>query len=199
MKGLINIIRGIWQLRHEDAFRSLGRDHQHRLFLESLRKENPGARISDSVMVFGCRAGLFRMGAGAQLREGTILGFGDEINGYGCIEVGERTWIGQYNNLRAGGGNIRIGRSCLISQFCSLVASNHAHRRGRTIQSQGNDSSRAGIVIGDDVWLGSGCAVMPGVCIGDGAIVGANAVVTCDVPAYEIWGGVPARKIGERQ
>jgi acetyltransferase-like isoleucine patch superfamily enzyme len=52
--------------------------------------------------------------------------------------------------------------------------------------------------IGHDVWVGAGVAVKSGVTIGDGAIIGAGAVVTQDVAPYEIWGGVPARRIRQR-
>lgn len=54
------------------------------------------------------------------------------------------------------------------------------------------------IVIGNDVWIGYEAVVMAGVTIGDGAIIGARAVVTKDVPPYTIVGGVPARKIRRR-
>jgi acetyltransferase-like isoleucine patch superfamily enzyme len=53
-------------------------------------------------------------------------------------------------------------------------------------------------LIEDDVWIGNGAMILAGVRIGRGAVIAARAVVTKDVPAYEIWGGVPARKIGER-
>jgi acetyltransferase-like isoleucine patch superfamily enzyme len=49
--------------------------------------------------------------------------------------------------------------------------------------------------IGNDVWIGSKCTIMPGVKIGDGAIVGYGALVTKDVPAYSIVGGIPAKLI----
>ena len=52
--------------------------------------------------------------------------------------------------------------------------------------------------LGDDAWIGFRAIIMAGVRIGRGAIVAAGAVVTKDVPAYEIHAGVPARKIGER-
>lgn len=53
-------------------------------------------------------------------------------------------------------------------------------------------------VIGSDVWIGYEAVIMPGVHIGDGAIVGARAVVTKDVPPYTVVGGVPARPIRQR-
>jgi acetyltransferase-like isoleucine patch superfamily enzyme len=52
--------------------------------------------------------------------------------------------------------------------------------------------------IEDDAWIGCGAILMSGVRVGRGAIVAAGAVVTRDIPPYEIHGGVPARKIGER-
>lgn len=54
------------------------------------------------------------------------------------------------------------------------------------------------IVIGNDVWIGYEAVIMAGVTIGDGAIIGARAVVTKDVPPYTIVGGVPAKKIRRR-
>lgn len=58
--------------------------------------------------------------------------------------------------------------------------------------------NKGDIVIGNDVWIGYEAVIMPGVKIGDGAIVGTRAVVTKDVPPYTIVGGVPARPIRKR-
>ena len=55
------------------------------------------------------------------------------------------------------------------------------------------------IILGDDVWLGVNVVVLKGVTIGRGAVVGAGAVVTKSIPSFEIWAGIPARRIGERQ
>lgn len=52
--------------------------------------------------------------------------------------------------------------------------------------------------IGNDVWIGYRAMIMDGVNIGNGAIIAAGAVVTKDIPPYEIWGGVPAKAIGKR-
>ena len=53
-------------------------------------------------------------------------------------------------------------------------------------------------VIGNDVWLGAECLIMPGIHIGDGAIVGSRAVVTKNIGPYEIWAGNPAKFIKKR-
>ena len=58
--------------------------------------------------------------------------------------------------------------------------------------------NRGDIVIGNDVWIGYEAVILSGVTIGDGAIIGARAVVTKDVPPYTIVGGVPARPIRKR-
>lgn len=58
--------------------------------------------------------------------------------------------------------------------------------------------NRGDIIIGNDVWIGFEAIIMAGVHIGDGAIIGARAVVTKDVPPYTIVGGVPAREIRKR-
>ncbi len=58
--------------------------------------------------------------------------------------------------------------------------------------------NRGNIIIGNDVWIGFEAIIMAGVHIGDGAIIGARAVVTKDVPPYTIVGGVPAREIRKR-
>ena len=58
--------------------------------------------------------------------------------------------------------------------------------------------NKGDIVIGNDVWIGYDAVILSGVTIGDGAIIGARAVVTKDVPPYTIVGGIPARHIRKR-
>jgi len=55
------------------------------------------------------------------------------------------------------------------------------------------------VVIGNDVWIGDRVIILPGVHIGDGSIIAAGAIVTCDVPPYTIVGGVPAKPIKTRR
>lgn len=55
--------------------------------------------------------------------------------------------------------------------------------------------SKGDVTIGDNVWIGDKATVLPGVTIGDGAVIAANTVVTHDVPAYSVVGGNPARII----
>lgn len=64
--------------------------------------------------------------------------------------------------------------------------------------TDGQPRSKGDITIGNDVWLGRHSRIQSGVTVGDGAVVGAGAVVTRDVGPFEIVGGVPARRIGQR-
>lgn len=58
--------------------------------------------------------------------------------------------------------------------------------------------NKGDIIIGNDVWIGYEAVIMAGVTIGDGAVIGSRAVVTKDVPAYTVVGGVPAKPIKKR-
>ena len=93
--------------------------------------------------------------------------------------------------------NISIGKDCLIAPFCYLVDSGHGTDLGCLIREQ--SMVTAPIVIGNDVWLGTGVVVMKGVTIGNGAVVAAGSVVTKDIPPNMIVGGVPARFIQQRE
>jgi acetyltransferase-like isoleucine patch superfamily enzyme len=187
-------LRGLAQLRHPSLVRALGEWRFELDLLEQVRAENPGAKIDLGVILVGWCPGALRLAPGSAVCRGTVLAFGDPGLGHGRITVGEGTWIGQYNNLRAcPEADVVIGADCLVSQFCTLVASNHGTRRGIPIQSQPPDPRRLGVTLGDDVWLGAGATILPGVSIGNGAVIGANSVVTASVSANEIWIGSPAR------
>lgn len=115
------------------------------------------------------------------------------------LYIGEGTYIGESNNVRASGGMIVIGKNCSISQHVSMIASNHGIKLGKNISSQNWDESKTGITIDDDVWIGANSVILPGVHIHAGAVVGAGSVVTKDVPANAVVVGNPARVIKYRQ
>ena len=109
------------------------------------------------------------------------------------LKIGQRTAINEFNNIRAAGGEITIGDNCLISQFVSIIASNHSTARGVPMRDQPWHALRNTVHVGDDVWVGAHVVVLPGVTIGTGSIVAAGAVVTSDIPPNAIAAGVPAR------
>lgn len=114
------------------------------------------------------------------------------------IRIGAGTRIGARSHLWAGSesGRIEIGEDCNLAPLCFVTASNYGTEPGEPIMDQVKRD--ADVVIGDGVWLGAGAMVMPGVTIGAGTVVAAGSVVTRDLPAGVIAGGVPATVIRER-
>lgn len=116
-----------------------------------------------------------RFGRGVTLGDHSGIGIG--------ASVGEQTHIGN---------DVMMGPDCLI--YTTM------HRFDRTdipMREQGYSPVRS-VVIGDDCWIGSRVTILPGVTLGRGCVVGAGAVVTRDVPAYAVVGGVPARVLKYR-
>jgi acetyltransferase-like isoleucine patch superfamily enzyme len=113
--------------------------------------------------------------------------------------LGKNSSIGELNNIRASGGEIRIGQQCQISQGVSLIAANHSIARGTPIIEQPWSKAKTGILIGDDVWVGVGAVVLPGVKIGKGAVIAAGSIVTNDVEDYSIVAGMPAKFLKYRE
>jgi UDP-3-O-[3-hydroxymyristoyl] glucosamine N-acyltransferase len=142
------------------------------------------------------------LGEGSSVHEGTILYARNpsptpsDKNSY--IRIGKHCYIGQYNNLRTGGGYIDISDYVSISQFVSIIASGHGIVLGIPISHQAIPEKQ-NICIGNEVWIGAGATILPGVTIGSGAIIGAGAVVTNDVPQNAIVAGVPAKILRHRE
>jgi acetyltransferase-like isoleucine patch superfamily enzyme len=106
------------------------------------------------------------------------------------LTIGRQVDIGEFSILRASGG-LRIGDRVLIAAGAMLTTRGHPVTLPRYGQVED-----APIEVADDVWIGAGAIVLPGVRIGRGAIVGAGAVVTRAVEPYSIVAGAPAREIG---
>lgn len=118
-----------------------------------------------------------------------------ETEHQGSIRIGRETVVNQ-GTLIGAYTALTVGDRTLIGEYCSIRDNNHGVAPGVPIRRQRH--SVAPIRIGADVWIGRGSAVLAGVTIGDGAVIGANSVVTRDVPAGEIWAGAPARLLRPR-
>lgn len=119
-------------------------------------------------------------------------------SGYeGYVSIGDCSNINPYC-LLGGSGGLDIGKNVLVGGFTSINAVNHIFKsREKPIKEQGTTGK--GIIIEDDVWLGTGVRVLDGVTISEGAVIGAGAVVTKDIPSYAIAVGVPAKVIKYRE
>jgi len=115
------------------------------------------------------------------------------------ITMGDNVYVGRNVELHSGDNSkIVFGDNVMVGP--SVFMDSHRHNIARVdIPMKKQGRTEADIVIGNDVWIGTKAVVLSGITIGDGAIVGAGAVVTKDVPPYTIVGGVPARTIRKRK
>ncbi len=160
-----------------------------RLFNRQLTMEK-GARIDPRAFV--ARGGTVHIGENSIVRAGTML-----LPSSGRIHIGKRTSLNQYVVINGEGG-VKIGDDVMIAAFTSIFAANHRSDRVDVPMRQQGMYSKGGIVIEDDVWIGTHCAILDGVTIGHGSIIAAGAVVNRDVPPFSIVGGVPGKVIGTR-
>jgi maltose O-acetyltransferase len=84
---------------------------------------------------------------------------------------------------------MRIGDHALIAPFASIVDEN------RHEAEPGSSRAKGPVIVGNNVWLGRNVAVLPGTTIGDGSVIGANSVVSRDIPPNCFAAGAPARVI----
>jgi acetyltransferase-like isoleucine patch superfamily enzyme len=152
-----------------------------------------GVFLDYSVYLHACPGGI-QIGDNSMVLHGAVLhvyNFRDLPKA--GIRIGNDCLIGEYTIIRGQGG-VTIGNRVYTSPFTQIVAVNHVFADpGRPFIEQGITAQ--GIVIEDDVWLGSGAIITDGVQVGKGAIVAAGAVVTNDVSPYTVVAGVPARPI----
>lgn len=116
------------------------------------------------------------------------------------LEIGDNSAVGAYSFLGAQGG-IKIGSNVIMGPKVGIHAENHTYQDPKTpIRLQ--KTSRKGIVIEDNCWIGANSTIVDGVHIHQGCVVAAGSVVTKDVPPHTLVAGVPARvlkNIGENQ
>lgn len=140
------------------------------------------------------------------LRWGGLIEIGNNnfIDNYALIRpYGGKVKIGNYCSINAhsflhGGGGIEIGDYVRIAPYVSIISENHLFLNAKTkICDQG--LSQQGIVIEDDVWIGTGAKILDGVTIRQGSVIGAGAIVTRDTEQFGVYVGSPARLIKKRQ
>jgi acetyltransferase-like isoleucine patch superfamily enzyme len=141
-----------------------------------------------------------------------------QIGRRGAVRFGRFVWIGDGTKIRCHEGEVVIGPKTVLGQECTISAYRHV-RIGeqcviadramfidfdhgmvdveRPIRVQG--IYKRDVDIGSNVWIGFGACILRGVAVGDNAVIGTNSVVTRDVPANAVVGGVPAQIIRMRE
>lgn len=118
--------------------------------------------------------------------------------GSGDVIIGERVTINSGCVIYTGNG-LRIGNDVSVAANCVFAPVNHAFSdRNRLIVEQRFMTSKGGIVIEDNVWIGAGSVLLDGVILRQGSVIGAMSLVRGEIPAYGIFAGNPLRKIGTR-
>jgi acetyltransferase-like isoleucine patch superfamily enzyme len=152
-----------------------------------------GSRLFPPATVFS--AGRIGVGARVTIREQSWLNAnGEEGDDRVSLTIGDGTSIGRFVHINAS-SSVVIGRGVLIADRVYISDADHNFGdTGVPIIEQGV-KFRGAVVIGENSWIGVGAAILPGVRVGRGAIVGANSVVTRDVPEMAIVAGSPAKVI----
>ncbi len=149
--------------------------------------------LDQGVYLHGCPDGIELGADTCVMHQAELHVFNFRDLPHAFIRVGRGTFIGESVVIRGQGG-VTIGESVLIGPLAKILAVNHNFADiARPVMDQG--ISGRGITIEDGAWIGAGAAVLDGVRIGRGSVVGANAVVTRDVPAHCVVVGSPARVV----
>ena len=123
---------------------------------------------------------------------------GYNISSMENIAIGDDVWIG-YNCMMSGEGCLTIGSGTIISHNIEIWTQNHRYE-AFDLESIPYDRKfiKKAVNIGENVWIGSKVIILPGINIGEGAVIGAGSVVTKDVPSYAVVGGNPAKLLKYR-
>lgn len=147
-------------------------------------------QLDGPVYVIG--TGKIKMGEYCRIGNNVIL----ETQENGSITLGNHVRINQGSVLVAYDQMI-IGDDCLIGEYCSIRDANHGIELNTQIRTQPH--THAPITIDNDCWIARGVTILKGVYVHQGSVIGANSVVTKDIPNHSISVGIPAKVIRTRK
>ena len=157
-------------------------------------------RLHTDGMCFICPGVRFEIGRDAQIHLGrwSWIGQGCKVRVHeGELRIGAKTVFGQECTISAF-QHISIGRECIIADRVMMIDFDHGVVEvERPIREQG--IYKRDVHIGHNVWIGYGACLLRGVRVGDNAVIGTSSVVTADVPANAVVGGLPAKLIRMRR
>jgi acetyltransferase-like isoleucine patch superfamily enzyme len=167
---------------------------------EAARAQRKFRAVGGSIASGSVVVGLERLQIepGVVVQSGCLLHCGGQpwSDGRGHVRLGARAYVGHHCVLYGAGG-LDIGLDVLLGPGVTITSQGH-HFGTRAQPINRQPHLLAPVSIGDGAWIGAGAVVLPGVSIGAGAVVAAGAVVTCDVQPFHLVAGVPARVVRER-
>ena len=116
------------------------------------------------------------------------------------LTIGSNCSFGAYNHITCA-NRVNIGDSLLTGKWVTITDNSHGETDRATLEMRPQKrpiTSKGTVTIGNNIWIGDKATILPGVTIGDGAVIAANAVVTKDVPAYSVVGENPAKIIKQK-
>jgi virginiamycin A acetyltransferase len=127
----------------------------------------------------------------------------------GDVSLGKCSYVSGHTEIRGVGSAVRIGNYCSVARGVKILSAGQVHDLDAistfpfylidsALERADVMAHRRDVVIGNDVWIGVDAIILPGVHVGDGAVIGAGAVVTRDVEPFQIVAGVPARALRKR-
>lgn len=140
-----------------------------------------GGKIAKKIKAYCASKFLVHVGKDVNIEKGAML--------TSTMEIGDRSGVGINARMH---GKVIIGEDVMMGPECIIYTSNHAFDRTDIPMSKQGRTEEKPVIIGNDVWIGGRVIILPGVHIGNGAIIGAGSVVTKDVPDYAIVAGNPA-------
>lgn len=150
----------------------------------------PGGRLGYRARRVVARRVFVHCGDNVVVRPRSYFGDGSRLS------LGSRSQLGPNSSLA---GPITIGSDVLMGSDVMMMATTHEYRSTDVpIMAQGAGEERP-IIIGDGVWVGSRCIILPGVVVGDHSIIGAGSVVTKSFPDFSVIGGNPAKLLKSRK
>jgi acetyltransferase-like isoleucine patch superfamily enzyme len=153
----------------------------------------PGSRLGRHAKLVSPH--LVEVGASVTLGEFLWLNAKDDRkDARPTLRIGDGTYVGSFVQINAW-RDVTIERNVMIADRVFISDADHCYSDPNTAIRHQGDAFLAPVTLREGCWVGIGAVILPGVTIGRNAVVAANAVVTADVPARCIVGGVPARVI----
>ena len=167
-------------------------DKGRRLWAHARLRSALRGRLDPSVVVLGMPelhgTGDIRLGPELYLYRELYL----ETQGEGHIAIGAGAVLSRGVHIVAH-ASVVLEEGVMVGEYTSIRDANHRVLKGQSVRGTGHEAKP--IRICKNAWIGRSVAILPGVEIGEGAVVGANAVVTQNVPAGAVVAGVPARPL----